>query len=203
MADEKRPDPYEVLGVAKDATQEEIRKAWQRKAKEAHPDRAGGDDATMALINTAYALLRDPEARRQWDENRTTGGAMSDEQKAMTLLRGAAYAAIAQCLSGTNPIEAIRAALDGQVGGCQHARIACHRELEALEKMRRRVRGPQPNFLTDMIDRELEQRRERLPEFDNDERLYELALSMLKEYSLEPELQGLGLISFSVPRFTW
>lgn len=203
MADSK-PDPYEVLGVAKDATQEEIRKAWQRAAKAAHPDRAGGSNERMALVNTAYAILRDPAARKQWDENKSTGGVMSDEDKAMTLLRGAAYAAISQIMNGANPIEAIRTALDGQVGGCQHARVACHRELEALERMRKRVKGPSPNFLADMIDKEIEQRRERLPDFDNDEKLFELALTMLGQYSLEPELQTLGLtFGGGVATFRW
>lgn len=197
-----RPDPYEVLGVSKEATQEEIRKAWQRIAKASHPDRPGGSNERMALVNTAYAILRDPEARKQWDEGKRTGGVMSDEEKALTLLRGAAYAAISQCLDGANPIDAIRQALDGQVGGCQHTRVACHKEIETLERMRKRVKGPNPNFLSDMIDREIEQRREKLPEFDNDERLFELALSMLGEYSLEPELQPLGL-TFGVPAFRW
>lgn len=201
----ERPDPYEVLGVSKEATQAEIRKAWQRAAKASHPDRPGGSDERMALVNTAYAILRDPEARQRWDENKTTGGPMSDEDKAMTLLRGAAYAAIGQIINGANPLDAIRSAIDGQVGGCQHARVACHRELEALEKMRKRVKGPQPNFLGDMIDREIEQRREKLPDFDNDEKLFELALSILGQYSLEPELQPLGLqfLGGGVPTFRW
>jgi curved DNA-binding protein CbpA len=207
MADSARPDPYQVLGVAKDASADEIRKAWQRAAKLAHPDREGGSHERMSLVNTAYAILRDPEARRQWDENKTTGSPMSDEQKAMTLLRGAAYAAIQQVMNGTNPIEAIRSAIDGQVGGCQHERVKCHREIEALERMARRVKGPQPNFIADMIEKEIELRREKLPLFDQDEKLFELALSMLKEYSLEPEvMQTLGLTfggGTGAPTFRW
>lgn len=197
-------DPYEVLGVSKEATQEEITKAYRRAAQRAHPDRPGGSHDRIALVNTAYAILRDATARAQWDQSRTTGTPMSDEQKALTLLRGAAYAAINQVMNGTNPIEAIRSAIDGQVGGCQHARVACHKEIEALQKVRRRLKGPPENFLATLIDREIQAREEKLPTFDNDERLFELALLMLGEYTLEPEgLSTLGLTFSGASTFRW
>ena len=53
---------YTILGVSKSASNEEIRKAYQVKAKELHPD-AGGDAEAFSELNDAYTLLSDPVRR--------------------------------------------------------------------------------------------------------------------------------------------
>lgn len=181
-------DPYEVLGVPKDATEAQIKSAYRKASAAAHPDRQGGSHERMQLLNAAYAILRDPEARKQWDEGKGAGKEMSDEEKALVLLRGAGMAAISAFLQGNDPIEAIRDALEGQVGGCQNARVNCHRQIEKLRELAARLRGPTGNFLESMVLAEITRREETLPDYDKDERLFELALSMLKDYSLAPEV---------------
>jgi len=59
-------DHYDTLGVEKNSSAEEIKKAYRGKAKNAHPD-SGGSDADMALINGAYAVLCDPARKRDYD----------------------------------------------------------------------------------------------------------------------------------------
>ena len=61
---------YDILSVAKTATQEEIKKAWRKKAFEFHPDR-GGSDKMMFKINWAYEQLSNPESRRNYDRSNT------------------------------------------------------------------------------------------------------------------------------------
>ena len=58
---------YETLGVNRDATADEIKKAYRRKASKAHSDRGGGSDEQMAKINVAYEVLSDPERRQNYD----------------------------------------------------------------------------------------------------------------------------------------
>ena len=58
---------YEILGVSKDATPKEIKKAYYNKAKELHPDKEEGDTAKMQLLISAYEVLSDPDRRKLYD----------------------------------------------------------------------------------------------------------------------------------------
>jgi molecular chaperone DnaJ len=59
---------YEVLGVSREASQEEIRNAYRRLAKDRHPDRVGGSTEEFSLLQEAHAVLSDPNRRRMHDE---------------------------------------------------------------------------------------------------------------------------------------
>jgi len=58
---------YDILGVKKDASADDIKKAFRRLARKHHPD-AGGDEEKFKEINGAYEVLSDPEKRAQYDQ---------------------------------------------------------------------------------------------------------------------------------------
>ena len=69
MAENKR-DYYEVLGVSKDASDDDIKKAYRQMAKKYHPDLHPGDaeaEARFKEVNEANAVLSDPEKRAKYD----------------------------------------------------------------------------------------------------------------------------------------
>lgn len=69
-------NPYEVLGVARDAELDVIKKAYRKKALENHPDRNPNDPAAEARFkeaSEAYAILRDPEQRARFDRYGAAG----------------------------------------------------------------------------------------------------------------------------------
>lgn len=63
-------DYYELLGISRDATDEEVRRAYRKLARQHHPDANGGDPEAEAMfkkISVAYETLRDPQKRRRYD----------------------------------------------------------------------------------------------------------------------------------------
>jgi molecular chaperone DnaJ len=61
-------DYYEVLGVGKNASADEIKKAFRRLAVQHHPDKEGGDEAKFKEINEAYEVLKDTSKRQRYDQ---------------------------------------------------------------------------------------------------------------------------------------
>src|SRR5215213_6752892 len=79
--------PYEALGVPKNASADEVKKAYRKLVREYHPDKNPGDEAAEARfkeVQTAYDVLSDPDKRKQYDVmgsvNGRRGGAEQRER---------------------------------------------------------------------------------------------------------------------------
>src|SRR6201997_5139696 len=75
MAD--RPDYYKTLGVGKNASEEEIKKAYRKLARQYHPDRNPGDkkaEERFKQISQAHDVLSDPDKRKAYDRGGMLGG---------------------------------------------------------------------------------------------------------------------------------
>jgi len=64
---------YDILGINKNASQEEIKKAYRKKALEHHPDK-GGDESKFKEASEAYEVLSDENKRREYDTYGSVGG---------------------------------------------------------------------------------------------------------------------------------
>ena len=70
-------DYYKALGVAKDASQADVKKAYRKLARELHPDKNPGDakaEARFKEVSEAYGVLSDESRRREYDEARSLFG---------------------------------------------------------------------------------------------------------------------------------
>lgn len=61
-------DYYDVLGVSKSASADEIKKAYRKLAVKYHPDKEGGDEDKFKEINEAYEVLKDTDKRQRYDK---------------------------------------------------------------------------------------------------------------------------------------
>ncbi|HKR99621.1 MAG TPA: DnaJ domain-containing protein, partial [Candidatus Dormibacteraeota bacterium] len=80
MATAKR-DYYEVLGVERTASAEELKRAYRRLAMQYHPDRNNGDKAAeerFKEVQGAYDLIGDPDKRKQYDQGGGIFGGFGD-----------------------------------------------------------------------------------------------------------------------------
>ena len=65
-------DYYSILGVSRDASDDDIKRAYRKLAQQHHPDRAGGNEQKFKEINEAYQILSDKTKRQQYDQYGTT-----------------------------------------------------------------------------------------------------------------------------------
>jgi len=59
---------YQTLGVAENASQDDIKKAYRKLAMQHHPDRNNGDDTKFKEIQIAYDAVGDEQKRQQYDK---------------------------------------------------------------------------------------------------------------------------------------
>ncbi len=61
-------DYYDLLGVSRNASETDIKKAYKKQSMQHHPDRTGGDDTKFKEINEAYQVLSNPEKKQMYDQ---------------------------------------------------------------------------------------------------------------------------------------
>lgn len=132
-------NPYEVLGVPKDADEATIKKAARRASSRAHPDRNGGSQEAQDLqteINQAKDLLLDPELRSEFDRT----GTISKNQ---TMI---------------DKVHELLAVVIGQVAINEEEENLVHSVEQALLKADREAEGKELEFLAhkELLDRRLE-----------------------------------------------
>src|SRR4051812_35360538 len=96
MTTRKRRDPYIVLGVTRQASGQEIARAYRRAARASHPDSGGAGSADrFRAVSDAYDLLRDPRRRAVYDRANPLVGPRA---------RGAAGEAVRYGARGSQPL---------------------------------------------------------------------------------------------------
>ena len=150
---------YEDLGVEKDATTDEIKKTYRKKAQKLHPDKPGGDGEKFAVVARAYAVLGDDERRRRYDETGKEDEQTPIDQK-MTMMGNIIIQAIEQLdVNTTDIIEALRMALEQMAGEVKTVTTMCEKRIKKRESALKRLKkttsgkGFLEGFITGDINR--------------------------------------------------
>jgi len=107
---------YEILGVAVHATDAQIKRAFRKRVKRAHPD-AGGDADKFREINHAYEVLSDPVRRQRYNETGHGGDSKQADavQKHVAMLSQIILNAVQQNPLGCNPVQTGRDIINGKI----------------------------------------------------------------------------------------
>lgn len=183
-------DYYSELGVSKDASPEEIRAAYRRKARGMHPDRKGGEHDEMAQLNRAKSTLLDPVRRLTYDK---TG---QDRPKPVDL--NAREIVVDHCKmflgadSEGDMLQAVRGgiaknmlAMKDQV---KKIHITCTKSRARLQRIKRKKKGE--SFLHTMLNFELSRLEQSLEQIREKISFHKRALELLDDYETESEIVG-------------
>jgi curved DNA-binding protein CbpA len=177
---------YETLGVAPDASPEDIKRAYRAKRKAAHPDREGGSNDAMAAINRANDVLSDPKRRAQYDATGEDGDGPSVQDQAASLL--AHHFAEALDAPGNMVVMTRRAIEELRASGLQN-QGRLKQQVKKLTARRARIRVKSgPNIVHALIDAQLGALNAGIAKVDKLLPVVDEALRMLDAYESDEEV---------------
>jgi curved DNA-binding protein CbpA len=181
------PDHYETLGVPRDADVGEIRKAFQKKARENHPDK-GGKNGDMTAINKAWATLKDPDSRRNYDATgQDKGPAQSREQRIQNLVM-MVFSEVLQKDVRSNSKGYCLNLLNTKRQEILHVQSGIKDKLKALESWRKRVRvKAKTNAFLMVIDQQIQMCRLQLESLQQDLELMDAAILEVGLYEFDED----------------
>lgn len=178
------PDHYAVLGVAKDATPEQIKQAWRKASSAAHPDREGGSSERQKAVNEAYEILSDPERRQDYDSGGTGNSAAAiEEEGRMQLMELFDRAATDERVFDV--VKHVRNILHGRAAECQAEVSSAHKIVARLRRIRGRVKVKkkgQTNLFHTIVDKKIRNVEGTIPQNQRLQRVCEAALKILADY---------------------
>lgn len=182
---------YKTLGVAKDADQMTIKRAYRRKSKAAHPDRKGGSHAAMSEVNRAYALLSDATKRAHYDQ---TGEEQITplEQNAKNALAALVSELVEHYASHNafNLVAKLREVIKSKTVEIKTNTSVQRRKADKIERVLKKHLKPNKNankMLVHIIEHQLQQARSKVAELEQHQEIGALMLKMLEGYGWEDE----------------
>jgi hypothetical protein len=179
-------DPYAELGVPKNATQAQIRRARKIKAMKLHPDRKGGDPEGMARCNLAHDILIDPQRRAKWDRGEGTAPEDSDEKLAQKVLVDGFNQVWTLSLDSNVPVNIPRTVEKGIKQGVDNIQPKINQmedELDAMRSYLGEVETDDPlDLFTAVIQTNIAGCEAQLANAQRDVRVGLLAIEMIKRY---------------------
>jgi len=179
------PDLYETLGVERNATQANIKKAFRCAAKKHHPDRAGGDHDKMVAVQKAYDILGKPPLRKVYDETGRTDGFDCTQQKVNAIIAEM----FAHILSETSDIKSVNVTDKAKSKIKQGLRVLDNelidfrRKITKLEEAKSRMeKAPENNLWACVIDNQMDTVRKQIEGHEENKKFGEMALTHLDDY---------------------
>lgn len=190
-------DPYEILGLDKDATPDQINAAYKAAAKKAHPD-SGGNSEDFTRVKQASMVLLDPRKRKQFDDTgHQADEADNTEATIMEAIASFLIGAINSLEEGHAPnieqVDLIGAAKNNfseKIKVCQQNMKSVNKQIKKLERALTRLKTKRPNdIIRQMISRHIVLLQNLIPVNERDIDINNRILAVLADYEFEHSSQ--------------
>lgn len=171
---------YEDLGVAPDATPEEVKRAYRKRAQQSHPDKPGGDADVFHQVTVAYQVLSDPGRRAQYDATGTVDD--GPEQLAERMVAEVLDRFISNEELEGDIIERCRQHFRGQIAGQEREKTSARKTLAKLNRMSGRVKAKRTNLFQKILDSKVKKIEDWLVQADRNLELFAMAVEVLEDY---------------------
>ena len=182
-------DYYEILGVPRDASADEIKGMYKRRAMRFHPDKGGGVEE-FAQLSEAYKVLSDPELRAKYDRGEDTSKPVPTvEAMAMERLAMMFTEHIQKCRPDQDMIAIMRENIQQGRSNLVENRSKMDKSLDDIEKLRKRVthKGDKPDILANVLDNAVQSINKGLEQNEREREIQDLVLGMLEDYAMNIE----------------
>lgn len=195
-------DPYEILGLNRDATPEEVAAAFKRAAKKSHPDTGGSNDE-FARVTQAALVLKDPSKRKRYDEDGTIDENRPDNKQAQamervvnffinsinaTLDQNPGYQSVS--LDQLDLVQGGRDWFNQQIGGCYEQINKVERQVKQFDRVLKRLKSKKKkDQLRKMLEHHKGQIQRLIAANKAEIEVHKLSLEILEDYSFEQEQQ--------------
>ena len=179
-------NPYEVLGVTKNASLEEIKKHFKQLAQKHHPDK-GGDEKEFIKVKQAYETLIDPEKRKFYDNNGYYDQKVSLEEQALTELNKVFLEIMNRYDIDNNDIIAIIKTVTSEtkqsiLDSIYHLEVRINKMNTVKERV---VSFDKENIFFSFANYEIEECENELTFYKEKLQVYEILQKILSKYSYE------------------
>lgn len=176
----KDMDFYEMLGVSRNATAQEIKEAWKKISKTLHPD-VGGNEEEFKTVKNAYETLIDPKKRDNYD----LYGA--DNQQYELIIKACVDIFNHIIEQDPNNIEkALDKYFENSYGEIGNTIRSSKREIEKYEKQFKRIKkAPKNNFLGNAIKDKIKGVESKISQVTTHREVFKSAQRLLHEYIFE------------------
>jgi curved DNA-binding protein CbpA len=192
---------YDTLGVAKDASQADIKKAYRRRSSQAHPDKGGSEKAQQA-VNAAYAVLSDDRKRKHYDETGKDREPNIDQQANAILLT--LFNELLENDEVPDILAAGRMALTARTDSMRMNIEVGKRRIGVIERKRGKVRRKDsgPNAVDMLIEQKVSRLRAAIADLAEGLAVHQHAIKLLDVYeSTEPLADFIQQQPFHRPMF--
>jgi curved DNA-binding protein CbpA len=186
---------YDILGITKDATEEEIKKAYRKRAQETHPDVKGSAEE-FSYVNEAYTILSDKKARLIYDRSGRKQGEKNKDQLRTEAIREIQRVMV-QVLDDSddtiffsNLPEHILRIFNANIERCKSIVAETRKKIKRLRRYKQRFhykKGDDNNFIQFGIEGQVYHLSTSISVEIQKIRQFELMLELLAEYDWEPE----------------